>query len=130
MAKTPDEQERLQEHWASHSRQGAVAAGSPVDSPDGRPQLQRSRRGRGLLRDSAARWLIGLGIAATLVMSGRQGSAQPPGVGQDVCQRTYQVSDVIVTASGAPVRAVLSATDSDVKPLRRHTISSKCRQST
>ena len=36
-----------------------------------------------------------------LVGGGREVFARPPGVGQDVCARTHQVSDAIVTASGA-----------------------------
>ena len=50
---------------------------------------------------AAVRWAIRVSIAVAFVMSGsRAVSAQVPGVGHSVCDRTYQVSDAIVTASG------------------------------
>ena len=55
------------------------------------------------LRDTACRWLVGVAVGATLVIGGGQAvfAQSPPRVGQDVCDRTYQVSDALVTASGA-----------------------------
>ena len=50
---------------------------------------------------AGARWASRMSVAAILVLSGGgEVSAQAPGVGQNVCDRTYQVSDAIVTASG------------------------------
>ncbi len=51
---------------------------------------------------AAVRWVIRMSIATALVMSGsRSVSAQLPGIGHSVCDRTFQVSAAIVTASGA-----------------------------
>ena len=68
---------------------------------------------RGARRGSfgpAVRWAIRVSIAAALVVSGsQQVSAQVAGVGHSVCDRTYQVSDAIVTASGAATCAHITS---------------------
>ena len=66
------------------------------------PPAGARRPGLGGPLTAAFRFVIGAGIAAAvLVSAGREAFGQVPGVGHDVCDRTYQVSDAIVTASGA-----------------------------
>ena len=48
------------------------------------------------------RWVVAVSVGIMMAMStGGEVLTQRPGVGQDVCGRTHQVSDAIVTASGA-----------------------------
>ena len=73
-----------------------------TQASDARARLSGMPRAPRRPPDTARRWVIWMVVGATLVMGGsREVSAQPPGVGQDVCARTHQVQDAIVSASGA-----------------------------
>ena len=46
-------------------------------------------------------WVVAAGVGLMFLVSGGEVFTQRPGAGRNVCDRTYQVSDAIVTASGA-----------------------------
>ena len=66
--------------------------------PPGRDSLNHA-----IIARTTRRWLVVVCIGLAWVTgAGREVFAQtPPGVGRDVCDRTYQVRAAIVTASGA-----------------------------
>ena len=84
-------------------REPDAGAAFPSDTRDERARCSGTLRAPRRLRGTARRWVVGVSVAATVAISGGHTvfAQRPPGVGQDVCDRTYQVSDAIVTASGA-----------------------------
>ena len=84
------------------SRDGGISTRCSPAISDDRCRSPGTRRAARRQLRTAFRLVIGAGIAVALVVSaGREVFGQVPGVGRDVCDRTYQVSDAIVTASGA-----------------------------
>ena len=91
------------------------AAGRSIVSPADRPWLAGDRRRvscgnvwratNALVEvwEKGQRWFVGLSVGVVLAMTGGQEvlGQTAPGVGKDVCARTYQVSDAIVAASGS-----------------------------
>ena len=84
-------------------REPDAGAAFPSDTLDERSRCSGTLRAPRRLRGTARQWVVGVSVAATLVIGGGQAvfTQSPPGVGRDVCDRTYLVSEAIVTASGA-----------------------------
>ena len=83
-------------------REPDAGAAFPSDTLDEGSRLSGTPR-PARLRSTARRWFVGVCVGlACATGEGREVFAQtPPGVGRDVCARTFQVSEAIVTASGA-----------------------------
>ena len=87
---------------ATASLDGSVTTGGLPAASAARPGSSGTRRAAHRSPGGNVGWPILLCIAIALMMSAsRSVSAQHPGSVQSVCDRTYQVSDAIVTASGA-----------------------------
>ena len=87
----------------SHARSGCRDGVPLCQTLTNRALCSGTLRAPSRLRGTARRWVVGVSVAATVAISGGHTvfAQRPPGVGQDVCDRTYQVSDAIVTASVA-----------------------------